>query len=95
MPVAVSHMAGLPPEAAVDRSTWEHMGAKSSLIVPIIADSAVSYLIVLGVLREEREWPAEIVPRLRVLGEMMTNAVLRAAGVRVPSDRARRSETPA
>jgi transcriptional regulator with GAF, ATPase, and Fis domain len=77
-PVVVSHMADLPPEAAVDRATWQQMGARSSLVVPIVAGSSVAHLIVIALLLSQRDWPVEYLPRLRVLGEMMTNALLRA-----------------
>jgi formate hydrogenlyase transcriptional activator len=77
-PVVVSRLADLPPEAAVDRATWQQMGARSSLVVPIVSGSSVTHLIVVALLRSEREWPAAYVPRLRVLGEMMANALLRA-----------------
>ena len=71
------HLADLPPEAAVDRASWEALATKSSLMVPIVTASAVSHLIVMASVTEEREWPVEYVPRLRVLGEMMAAAVQR------------------
>ena len=71
-------LADLPPEAAVDRASWEALATKSSLMVPIVTASAVSHLIVMASVTDERDWPVEYVPRLRVLGEMMAAAVQRA-----------------
>ncbi len=70
-------LADLPPEAAVDRASWEALATKSSLMVPIVTANAVSHLMVMASVKEERQWPVEFVPRLRVLGEMMAAAVQR------------------
>jgi len=77
-PVMVSRMSDLPAEAAVDRAAWEKLGARSSVVVPVLAGATVTHLILIAMLRGEREWPVDYVPRLRVLGELMANAVLRA-----------------
>ena len=65
-------------EAAVDRASWEALATKSSLMVPIVTASAVSHLMVMASVTDERDWPVAYVPRLRVLGEMMAAAVQRA-----------------
>jgi transcriptional regulator with GAF, ATPase, and Fis domain len=71
-------ISDLPPEITVDRRTWEALATRSSLMVPIVTGATVSHLIVMGSVAEERDWPVAYVPRLRLLGEMMANAVLRA-----------------
>ena len=84
-PAIVSSLAAMPPEAAVDRASCEAMGIRSFVNMPIKVGSTRLHLIVLNALREEREWPEQYVPRLRLLGEMLVNALERAKA----SERAR------
>lgn len=77
-PVAVVRLDDLPPEASRDREQLEQLPIRSLLVVPIAIGSAVSRLIALSTYAEEREWPPAFIPRLRVLGELMANAVHRA-----------------
>ncbi len=71
------HTRELPPEAAVDRASAEAMGMKSFLTIPLLYDGAVRYLISTNAVREERVWPAEYLPRLRLIGEIFVNALMR------------------
>ena len=68
----------LPPEATVDRSTFEAMGTKTLLVMPIEIAHGRLHLVLISTLREARDWPREYVPRLRLLGEMLVNTVERA-----------------
>ena len=68
----------LPPEATVDRSTFEAMGTKTLLVMPIEIAHERLHLVLISTLREARDWPREYVPRLRLLGEMLVNTVERA-----------------
>jgi formate hydrogenlyase transcriptional activator len=77
-PTVIRRMTDLPPEAAVDRASWASLRTRSSLTVPIFTGATVSHLIAMATVSDERDWPVEYVPRLRVLGEMMANAFLRA-----------------
>ncbi len=76
-PVGVPRMDDLPAEAAVDRANWALMGTRSVLTVPIFEGPAISHLVVIHTVNEEREFPPAIVPRLRVLGELMVSALQR------------------
>ncbi len=67
----VTRPADLPPEAAVDRASNEQMGIRTALAVPLVTSHRVGHLIVLNAVTDDREWPLEFVPRLRVLGEMV------------------------
>ena len=71
------HTRDLPPEAAVDRASAEAMGIKSFLTIPLLYEGAVRYLIAINAVREERVWPAEYIPRLRLVGEIFVNALMR------------------
>ncbi|HET6364070.1 MAG TPA: sigma 54-interacting transcriptional regulator, partial [Nitrospirota bacterium] len=72
--VRVSKISELPPEADRDRQTWTSMGVRSSLTIPLLIEGKVSSLIVINAIREERIWPEEYFPRLRLLGEIFVNA---------------------
>ena len=76
-PVIVSRMADLPPEAALDRASWDQLGTRSNLTVPILVRSGVRHLIVIHTVVEERDWSPEYVPRMRLLGEVLVNALER------------------
>jgi formate hydrogenlyase transcriptional activator len=69
--------AELPVEAAVDRASNEALGIRTALAVPIAIGGHVTHMIVLNAVDDERDWPVEYVPRLRVLGEMMVAALQR------------------
>ena len=75
--VVVSKMSHLPEEAAKDRSSWEALGIKSDLIIPLQTGPDIRHIIVLNSLREEREWPDSYIPRVRLLGEIFANAIER------------------
>jgi formate hydrogenlyase transcriptional activator len=83
--VALAGLAELPPEAAVDRATFEARGTRSILCIPIEVAPARLDLILVSNVREEGAWPEEYVPRLRLLGEILVNALERAQ----TADRAR------
>lgn len=85
-PVAFSHRANLPPEAAVDLVSFEAMGTKSLVVIPIEVARKRLHLIMISSVRQECDWPAEYLPRLRLLGEMLVNTVERCRA----SDIARR-----
>ena len=71
-------VSDLPAEATIDRSTFEAMGTKTLLVMPIEAAQHRLHLVLISTLRAARDWPQELVPRLRLLGEMMVNTVERA-----------------
>jgi formate hydrogenlyase transcriptional activator len=77
VPVLVSQMSELPPAAAMDRASWEAIGTRSNLTVPIVSGTTVSHLIVIHSVNDERQWAPYYVSRLRVLGEMMSSAMQR------------------
>jgi transcriptional regulator with GAF, ATPase, and Fis domain len=73
----IPRMADLPPEAAVDGTTWASLSTLSSMTVPIFTGATVSHVMAMATVSVERAWPAEYVPRLRVLGELMAAALHR------------------
>jgi formate hydrogenlyase transcriptional activator len=78
LPVIVHRMAELPPEAAVDRASWEQISPmRSNLAVPICEGATVRQIVVLHWVDRECQFPDSYIPRLRLLGEMMLNALNR------------------
>ncbi len=88
VPVRISRMSDLPPEADSDRPGWYQLQTRSSLALPIETDGTVRHMIVIQSVREERDWPDVLVTRLRVLGELIVGALER----RIAEDAFRRSE---
>jgi C4-dicarboxylate-specific signal transduction histidine kinase len=74
--LALSRLADLPPEAERDRESMERYGYKASLVLPLVAgDRALGALAFAAA--EERPWPDEIVMRLRLVAEVLANALAR------------------
>jgi signal transduction histidine kinase len=70
VPVRVSSLADLPAEASSERPSWEAMGIRSCLLLPIETGASIRHLIVIHTLHDEQAWPDALVTRLRVLGEL-------------------------
>jgi PAS domain S-box-containing protein len=75
--VTATQMAQFPPEADQDRRSWEAMGVRSNLTIPLITGDRVEHLICIQSMHEERVWPDEYISRLRLLGEIFINALHR------------------
>ena len=78
--VAFSSTDDLPPEAQVDRQSWMAQGTRSTLLIPIYTGGSVVYTIVINAMKNEQVWPEEFIPRLRLLGEILANALERRTG---------------
>ena len=73
----VSSIADLPPEAGAERAYAERSGIKSNLSIPIQLGGKLFGAISLGCFGRERQWPDELVGRLRLVGEVLFNALAR------------------
>jgi formate hydrogenlyase transcriptional activator len=65
----------LPDEAAVDRQTYEGLEIRSALNIPILVGAEVDFTISINAVRKECAWPADYIPRLRLLGEILVNSL--------------------
>ncbi len=73
----LNHIDELPEEAAIDKNALLQVGIKSAVGVPISAGgSFIGDLSIVSV-RKSRHWPEEIIPRLRLVGEIFANAIAR------------------
>ncbi len=78
LPIIFSSPAGLPAEAAVDRETCVQFGIKSALGLPLVVGKAPPMgALGLNALREGREWPDRLVTRLKLVGQVFSNALAR------------------
>ena len=75
-----SSLDDLPPEADVDRQTSIEWGIRSCLYIPIVTEEPVAHIIAIDSVMNERVWPEEFIPRLRLLGEIFVNALERRKG---------------
>jgi formate hydrogenlyase transcriptional activator len=67
----------VPDEAEEDRKNLSVMGIKTLLDIPLFHDGRVAFILAIDSTREERLWPEEFLPRLRLLGEIFVNALVR------------------
>ena len=76
--VAFATLEELPAEAHIDKQTYGDWGVRSSVDIPISIDGNKHYILAIQAMRSERVWPAEYISRLRLLGEIFVNAIIRA-----------------
>lgn len=76
--VRVPGVAGLPEEAAVDRSSYLALGLQSALALPLRAGKSLVGGLVLGTGSAEPAWRDERLEQLYLLGEVVANALERA-----------------
>ena len=65
----------LPHEAAIDKQTYEGLEIRSGLNIPILIDAEAVYTININSVRRECAWPQDYIPRMRLLGEILINAL--------------------
>jgi PAS domain S-box-containing protein len=67
----------IPEQAAKEKEFASRIGAKSVLSIPVCIGGAVICAISFTSMRIYRDWPDEMVARLRLVGEIFANAVAR------------------
>jgi PAS domain S-box-containing protein len=68
----------LPAEAITDRANARLLGLRSNLTIPLSAGGLPPVgALALNTLRTERDWPDELVRRLRLVAEVFANALAR------------------
>lgn len=77
--VAFSCLEDLPEEAALDKRWLEEWNVRSGLYIPIaIMKSSAEYTLGISSDENGRVCPEEYIPRLRMLGELLVNALERS-----------------
>jgi signal transduction histidine kinase len=69
--------ADLPPEAVKEREYCLRVGLKAHVMIPLMVMDAVVGALGFGSFRGSREWPDDLIQRLRLVGEIFTNALAR------------------
>ena len=72
-----ARLSDLPAEAEQDRQSCLAIGICSFLTIPLFASEGVHSIITIQAAHQERDWPEEYVPRLRLLGDLFVNALER------------------
>ena len=67
----------LPDEAEKFKKLYEKYHIKSSLSIPISIESSVTGAILVTTTRSHRSWPDELVPPLRLIGEIFAGSLAR------------------
>lgn len=71
------HVDDLPEKAIIDRKNCIHHGVKSYLSIPMTAGGQVLGSLSFHSVLQEYHWPRELIERLRLVGEIFANAVIR------------------
>jgi len=67
----------LPEEAATDRASYERLGTRSHLSIPLQAGGPMLGVLSFDSVRAERDWPDDLADRLRLLSEAFAGALER------------------
>jgi transcriptional regulator with GAF, ATPase, and Fis domain len=76
-PVCWATLDDLPDEANVDKQSFQRYDLRANANIPISCEGAIRFTLSVGSMRRARSWPATLMPRLRLLGEIFANALLR------------------
>jgi len=76
--VAVPNMTDLPEDAGADRKSFERWGTKSHVSVPLAGGGENLGLLALDCVSQERLLPKRDIQRLKIIGEIMANALMRS-----------------
>jgi transcriptional regulator with GAF, ATPase, and Fis domain len=68
----------LPASAITDRRTLLREGIRSGLAIPLTVGGGIVGALSFDSMRRERTWPDALVNRIRLLGEVFANALVRA-----------------
>ncbi len=71
----VPHMADLPPEAEQEAKIWDQLGIRSLIAIPILSGKTLLGLLGFHTEQEERSWSPEDIQMLRLVSEILGNAV--------------------
>jgi transcriptional regulator with GAF, ATPase, and Fis domain len=74
--ISFSSVNELPPDVP-DRENMVRIGTKSNVTLPLVASGRVVGALTFASMRAERPWPAEIINRLSVVGQVFANALAR------------------
>jgi PAS domain S-box-containing protein len=77
--IRFSSIDELPSEAAMDKATFLRFGPKSNLTFSLIVGGQVIGALGFGALKAQRQWPEDLVGRLRLFANMVAGSLARRA----------------
>ena len=75
--VIIRSYEDFPPEAAAAAEYYHRVGIRSLLVIPLSVGGRVMAAIGFGSLRTTRRWPEEFIARVKVIGDVMAQALVR------------------
>jgi PAS domain S-box-containing protein len=75
--VSIARLADLPAQAARDRESFAALGTTAIIILPLLVDGVVVGGLACSMAHREREWPPELVHRLRLLAHIFAVVLMR------------------
>ena len=72
----------LPPEATADRAAFEQYAVRFAAAIPVLIDGTPEYVLGLTICRQPWLWRADLLVRLRLLGEIFAGALARRTAER-------------
>jgi len=88
--VAIRSYKDFPREAAAAAKYYRSIGIRSQLVIPLSVGGRIVAAIGFGSFRDTRNWPKEFIARVKVIGEVMAQALTRkrsAAALRASEER--------
>jgi formate hydrogenlyase transcriptional activator len=67
----------LPAEAYREKEMCQRTGMKSSLTIPLSVGGSIRYTISMDLFKSHRNWPNDLVSRIRLVGNIFSNALTR------------------
>ena len=78
--ININGVEDYPEEALRDRESYAAMGTGSRLAIPVAVGGRILRIITIHQKHRYQTWPEEYIPRLRLLGEILVNALERRQG---------------
>jgi transcriptional regulator with GAF, ATPase, and Fis domain len=75
--VRFERLEELPDEAAALKGVYRKFGTKSMFSIPVSVGGETVGALLIATTHEYRIWPDDLVPRLRLIGEVFANAIMR------------------
>ena len=75
--IVIRSYEDFPPEAAAAAEYYRRVGVRFQLVIPISVGGRIVASIGFGSFRSTREWPDEFIARVKVIGEVMAQALIR------------------
>jgi len=93
--VCAARLADLPEEAARDRRSFAALATKSVALLPLVVGGTVVGGFACSMVQREREWPDELIQRLRLLADIFAVVLMRRRADRAVAESEGRYRTMA